>query len=100
MHYVHDPLGCLPHCIWEVGQNVAKYPDFYLLVAFIGLFVKGQGPISSSLETFPIYTNKPNLKGLRQIVFELERAEENLYGGGVTGLNLCLGIQLSPIHQL
>ena len=63
-------------------------------MAFRGLFVKGQGRILNSLETFLIYTHIPNFKGLRQIVFVTERAEENLCGGGgssggggVTGLN-------------
>ena len=73
-------------------------------MAFIGLFVKGQGRISNSLETFPIYIHISNFKGLRAIVFEVKHAEENLCGGGVTGLNpkyprLCLGIQLCSIER-
>ena len=74
-------------------------------MACIGLFLEGQGRNSNSVETSTIYTHIPKMKGLRQIVFELSRGEENPCGGGggggggVTGLNpkyprLCLGIQL------
>ena len=68
--------------------------------------MEGQGYKTIGMESSPILTHIPNLKGLRQIFFELSRGEENPCGGGggggggggVTGLNpkyprLCLGIQ-------
>ena len=64
--------------------------------------MEGQGYKTIGMESSPILTHIPNLKGLREIFFELLRPEENPCGGGgggVTGLNpkyprLCLGIQI------
>ena len=105
MLHVYDPWDHMPFLFLRTGPKSAKKPKMWPLSG-LNWPICGRSPgyQTIGMESSLIWTHIPNLRGLRQIFFELSRGEENLCGsgGGVTGLNpkyprLCLGIQWACI---